>query len=87
MSIARSKITSQGQISVPARVRQKLGVGPGSILSWEESDGQIVVRRLGGYSSEEIHRAVFSRGEPKAKSLEELKSGLKRHIAKKHARD
>lgn len=31
MPIARSKVTAQGQISVPAEVRRKLGVGPGSV--------------------------------------------------------
>jgi AbrB family looped-hinge helix DNA binding protein len=36
MAIAQSKVTAQGQISVPAEVRKKLGVGPGSILEWEE---------------------------------------------------
>ncbi|MFO0216018.1 MAG: AbrB/MazE/SpoVT family DNA-binding domain-containing protein, partial [Burkholderiales bacterium] len=29
MAIAQSKITTQGQISIPAEVRKKLGVGPG----------------------------------------------------------
>jgi len=42
MAIAQSKITSQGQISIPADIRRRLGVGPGSILDWEEDDGKIV---------------------------------------------
>ena len=28
MALARSKLTSQGQISIPAEVRRRLGVGP-----------------------------------------------------------
>ncbi|MGH7878609.1 MAG: AbrB/MazE/SpoVT family DNA-binding domain-containing protein, partial [Candidatus Binataceae bacterium] len=52
MSIARSKVTAQGQISVPAEVRRKLGVGPGSVLEWDEQGHQVVVRRAGQYSSE-----------------------------------
>ncbi len=43
MAIARSKLTAQSQISVPADVRRKLGVGPGSVLEWEEDGNQIVV--------------------------------------------
>jgi AbrB family looped-hinge helix DNA binding protein len=39
MALAHSKVTAQGQISVPAEVRKKLGIGPGSILEWEE-DGE-----------------------------------------------
>jgi AbrB family looped-hinge helix DNA binding protein len=34
MPIAKSKVTAQGQISVPAEVRKKLGIGPGSTLEW-----------------------------------------------------
>ncbi len=45
MPIAQSKITAQGQISVPAEVRKKLGVGPGSILEWDESNDQVVDRK------------------------------------------
>jgi AbrB family looped-hinge helix DNA binding protein len=47
MPIARSKVTAQGQISVPLGVRQKLGVSPGSILEWDEEGGNIIVRRAG----------------------------------------
>jgi AbrB family looped-hinge helix DNA binding protein len=55
MAIARSKVTAQGQISVPLDVRRKLGVGPGSILEWEEDGDKIVVRRAGRFNSEDIH--------------------------------
>jgi AbrB family looped-hinge helix DNA binding protein len=44
MTIAKSKLTAQGQISVPAEIRQRLGVGPGSVLEWDEQDDQVVVR-------------------------------------------
>jgi AbrB family looped-hinge helix DNA binding protein len=50
MTIAKSKLTAQGQISVPAEVRQRLGVGPGSVLEWDEQDDQVVVRRAGRVS-------------------------------------
>ena len=47
MAIAQSKLTAQGQISVPAEVRKKLGIGPGSVLEWDEHEGGVVVRRVG----------------------------------------
>ena len=59
MAIARSKVTAQGQISVPVEVRKKLGVGPGSVLEWEEHDDRVVVRRVARYTSREIHDALF----------------------------
>src|SRR5690349_21930873 len=36
MAIAYSKLTAQGETSVPDEVRRKLGVGPDSVLEWEE---------------------------------------------------
>lgn len=86
MALAHSKVTVQGQISVPAEVRRKLGVGPGSVLEWDEEDDKIVVRRAGRYTSEDIHRALFPEGPPKPRTLEELKDGIRRHIRNRHAR-
>ena len=86
MALAHSKLTAQGQISVPAKVRSKLGVGPGGVLEWDEEDGKIVVRRAGRFSSEDVHRALFPKGGPKAKALEELKRGVARYIKGRHAR-
>ena len=51
MAIAHSKVTAQGQISVPAEVRRKLGIGPGSVLEWEEDGEQMIVRRKGSSDS------------------------------------
>lgn len=82
----QSKITVQGQISVPAEIRKKLGVGPGSVIEWEERDGAIVVRRAGRYSSEDIHKALFPDGPPPRKSLKELKQGIEKYIRERHAR-
>ena len=85
MSTAHSKVTAQGQISVPAEIRRKLGIGPGSILEWSAEGEHVIVRKAGRYSSEEIHRALFSRP-PKRKSLREIKKGVGRYIQAKHAR-
>jgi AbrB family looped-hinge helix DNA binding protein len=85
MSLPQSKITAQGQISIPAEIRRKLGVGPGSVLEWEDDGGRVVVRRATRYSSEDIHHAVFARP-PKPRSSAELKEGIAEYMRKKHAR-
>jgi AbrB family looped-hinge helix DNA binding protein len=86
MALAHSKLTSQGQISVPAGVRRKLGVGPGSILEWDEQDGEIVVRRSARFSSEDIHRALFPTRQPKLRTVEDLREGIRYRIRKRYAR-
>jgi AbrB family looped-hinge helix DNA binding protein len=85
MALAQSKLTAHGQISVPAEVRRRLGVGPGFVLEWDEQGEQIVVRRAGTYSSEDVHHAIF-RTPPKAKTIEEMKEGVGRYLKKRHAR-
>ena len=86
MAIAQSKLTAQGQISVPAEVRRKLGVGPGSILEWAEESDSIVVSRVGRYTSMDIHKALFPDGPPKPRTLDELKEGSRKHVRARHAR-
>ena len=85
MSIAHSRLTAQGQISVPASIRKKLGLGPGSTIEWDEEDDRIVVRRVGQFSSEELHAAIFPTP-PRARSLEELNAGRAKYVKRRHAR-
>jgi len=85
MALAQSKLTAQGQVSVPAEVRRKLGIGPGSVLEWEDDGDRVVVRRVGRYSSEEVHRSLFPTPPP-PKTLGELKDGLRQHVRTRRAR-
>jgi antitoxin PrlF len=86
VAIARSKVTSQGQISVPAEVRRKLAIGPGSVIEWDEEEGRVVVRRVGRFSSADLHTVLFPNGPPRRRSLAELKAGIRQHLKAKHAR-
>jgi antitoxin PrlF len=85
MSIAHSKLTAQGQISVPAKVRKKLGLGPGSVLEWDESNDQVIVRRAGRNTSEDVHQALFAKDKPKQMPPGDVKEGIKQYMRKKHA--
>ena len=84
MALAHSKVTAQGQVSVPAKVRQRLGVGPGAVLEWDEDGDRVIVRKAGRHSSEDIHRMLFSKT-PRRRTIEEMKNGIGRYIKKRHA--
>jgi AbrB family looped-hinge helix DNA binding protein len=86
MALAHSKVTAQGQISVPAEIRKKLGIGPGSILEWEEDGEKMVVRRSGRYTSEDIHRTLFPKKVPARRTIEEMKEGIRRRARERNAR-
>ena len=85
MGVVHSKLTAQGQISVPARIRRKLGLRPGSTLEWEEDGEQVIVRRAGRYSCEDVHHSLFQ-NPPAAHSLDEMSEGVRRHLRARHAR-
>ncbi len=46
MESSSSKVSSQNQITLPAEVRNKLGVGPGDKVVFIEEDDKIVIRSL-----------------------------------------
>jgi len=82
VAIAHSRLTAQGQISVPADIRKRLGIGPGSVIEWSEEDDRIVVRRSGKYTSRDIRLALFGSALPELHKVEEYKPGIRRHLAK-----
>jgi len=86
MAIAQSKLTGQGQISVPAEIRKKLGLRPGSVMEWDERGGEIVVRRAGQYTSTQVHEALFGAARTR-KAKVDVKEGIRKYIRLRHARD
>jgi AbrB family looped-hinge helix DNA binding protein len=85
MKLAQSRVTAQGQISVPAEVRKRLELVPGSVLEWDAEDDRIIVRRVGRHTFEDLHRALFPQ-EPRPRSLEDLKEGIRQNVRARHAR-
>lgn len=71
---------------MPAEIRKKLGVGPGSVLEWDDQNGEVVVRRAGRYSSEEVSQALFASPAP-AVTATGVKEGIRQYIRKRHARN
>lgn len=86
MSHIQSKVTAQGQTSVPSEVRRQLGVGPGSVLVWECRDGEFVVRRAGKCSSDDIHRALFGDARPVKGKQVDVRAGVRKYMRQRHAR-
>ncbi len=82
----QSKVTAQGQISVPAEVRRKLAIGPGSVLEWEERDGEYLVRRAGRHTSADIHAVLFPAGRGVPSPPLDVKQAIRMAVRKRHAR-
>ncbi len=85
MSLATSRVTVQNQISIPAQVRRRFRIAPGTELVWEDRDGELVIRPK-KYSLEDLQAFCRPHAAKKRYTLEELKAGLGRAYAGKHAR-
>jgi len=85
MNRKQSKINARGYTTIPAEVRRKMGVGPGSVVDWDEINGEIVVRRAGCYTSEDLHRMLFPEGQPKGPPID-VDDAIRARMRKKHTR-
>ncbi len=59
------RMTSKSQVTVPKHVRQKMGIGPGSEVGFEERNGEFVLVDLNARPNE-------SRGERAVRILREF---------------
>jgi antitoxin PrlF len=83
----QSKLTSQGQVSVPASVRAALGVQPGAYIRWTIDGGKVSVRKEARYTNDDLHAVLFPNGfEGVAKTDQEIKAGITQHMREKYAR-
>ena len=85
MARIESKITSQGQISIPAHIRHKLGLVPGSKVEWCEQGDDVIVRCASKYTSHDIHAALFATP-PSRRSVADMDEGIRASLRAKHAR-
>lgn len=83
MAIETATVTSKGQITVPVRMREKLGLKPGSKIRFEEqADGSFVVRRKTG----DIRKLKgFFEKPAKAMTIEEMDEAIGREVAGRDA--
>ena len=88
MKIAQTKLTSQGQVSVPAAVRGLLQLTPGTTLVWSQQGDQVVISRATRHSTLDLHQALFGKipaEAPATKTLAELKQGIRQRMQRRHA--
>lgn len=62
MSSYITKVSSQGQVSVPVEVRKRLEVEPGSVLEWTLEGDRAVVQRRKVYTTADIQAYLRSSG-------------------------
>jgi antitoxin PrlF len=90
MTTLQSKLTSQSQISIPAPIRQAMGLKPGSFVEWRIQGEQVIVTRVTKCSTLDIHIALFPEGhigDHQVKNISDLKDGIREKMRRRYARD
>ncbi len=44
----RAKVAERGQVTIPKRLRERLGVKPGTILEFSEETGRLIAVKVSG---------------------------------------
>lgn len=84
MSLAQSKITAQGQVSIPVSVMRQFGLAPGEVINWDTSEGRLIIEKAGLYSLADVQSALkLHKG--LHKTDEEIREGIKVRMRTKHA--
>ena len=83
MSLARSRITSQGQVSIPVGILRQFGLAPGDVISWDTRDGYLIIEKAGQYGLEDVRKCLKL---PKGvhKTDEEIREGVRQRMRAKH---
>ncbi len=62
-----AKVTSKGQVTIPKKVREKLGVHPGEAVGFEEKGDLLVIRKV-------VTKSPFDKWMGRLKHLKGLRS-------------
>lgn len=79
----QAKVTSKGQITIPKKIREKLGLKPGDKVNFVvDSDGNIKIQPQ-NIPIEKL-RGILHRPGQKTISLEEMEQGITEYLKKKY---
>ena len=82
----QSKLTTQGQVSVPASVRQFLSLSPGATMLWVQEGERVWVERAVTHTTTDVHQALFGNSAPKQTAdTPDTKQAIRSFMQKRHA--
>jgi|GEM_PF-4041933 bifunctional DNA-binding transcriptional regulator/antitoxin component of YhaV-PrlF toxin-antitoxin module len=82
--LARSKVTTQDQTSVPLEVRRRFGIKSGCELGWYEEDGRLYVDLARVHTLADARAALSGKRAPKPAL--DVKAAIKAHVSEKFKR-
>jgi AbrB family looped-hinge helix DNA binding protein len=85
MAASTSRVTTQNQISVPAAVRRRFDIRPGTVLEWHEVEGELMVRPR-RVTLDQVRTELRTMVTSRKRTLSELKEARVAATLAKHRR-
>ena len=63
-----TRVSFKGQVTIPKKLRNKLGIAPGDFVLFEEKEGEVVLKKARLSAEEEFNKLVVAL-DKKAKKL------------------
>jgi AbrB family looped-hinge helix DNA binding protein len=79
-TIAESRLTSKGQVTVPEEIRRALRLRAGDRIEWRTEAGAVVVRRV----VTDFRDLVGMLGPARRRSVAEMDAGIREHLRARH---
>ncbi|MBA2273248.1 MAG: AbrB/MazE/SpoVT family DNA-binding domain-containing protein [Actinobacteria bacterium] len=71
----KSRVSEKGQITIPKRLRDRLGIRPGTDLDWQEQQGRLVATKVSARDPVDAVYGVLKLNRPTDELLAELRGG------------
>ena len=69
----KSVVSEKGQVTIPKRLRDRLGIGPGVVLEFREEAGTLVASKVSGEDAVESVYGILDVGRPVDELVDELR--------------
>lgn len=78
-----STITTKGQVTIPKKIRESLGLQPGDVLNFSVESDDLITIRLEKGKTEKAY-GILERKSQEVFSVEEMDSGVAEYFKKKY---
>jgi len=69
----KAKVAERGQVTIPKRIREQLGICKGTVLDFREEKGRIIARKAGASDLVSACYGSLSRGRRTDQMIEQLR--------------
>ena len=69
----KSRVSEKGQITIPKRLRDRLGIRPGTDLDWQEQQGRLIATKVSARDPVDAVYGVLKLNRPTDELLAELR--------------